>query len=413
MGNKTSNSMDIKKFIQEVHNQIDERLDEKSRRLLMAAEANAIGRGGITLVAAANKASRVTITHGVQELSNKEYLVSVPSSTRIRQAGGGRKKAIDINEGLKEQLENLLSPYTLGDPERVLLWTSKSLRKLSDELKRQGFQISHVTLRDILEGMGFSLQANRKTDEGGGHEDRDAQFELIEKLSRKFLKFGYPVISVDCKKKENIGNYKNAGQEWTPKGEAAQVNAYDFIDPQKGKAIPYGVYDIGTNEGWVSVGIDHDTAEFAVNSIKSWWVYMGRVKYGGVQKIFITADGGGSNSARGRLWKKELQRLANYLQMEIYISHFPPGTSKWNKIEHRLFSYISKNWRARPLETIEIIINLISSTTTAAGLLVKAKVDKRKYKTAKKVSNDDWGAINIKSNKFQPTWNYIIRPNIE
>jgi hypothetical protein len=405
--------MDIKKFIQIVHKEIDEKLDERSRRLLMAAEAKALGRGGITLVAQVNKASRVTITHGVQELSAEQGLPSENLGARIRRAGGGRKKVLEINEGLKERLEEILAPHTLGDPERVLLWTSKSLRKLSAELTREGFRISHVTVGEILEGMGFSLQGNRKSDEGEPHEERNAQFELIDKLSRKFLKHGYAVISVDCKKKENIGNYKNAGQEWTKKGEAANVNAYDFIDPEKGKAIPYGVYDIGRNEGWVSVGIDHDTAEFAVNSIKSWWIYMGRQRYEGAEKIFITADGGGSNSVRGRLWKKELQRLSNYLQMEIHVSHFPPGTSKWNKIEHRLFSYISKNWRAKPLETIEVIVNLISSTTTATGLHVKAKVDKRKYKTAKKVSVDEWEEINITSNKDRPQWNYVIKPNIE
>lgn len=404
--------MDINKFIREVHNQIDDKLDERSRRLLMAAEATAIGRGGITLVATANKASRATITHGIQELSRKKGSNTESIGRRIRQEGGGRKKAVDINEGLKERLEELLSPHILGDPERVLLWTSKSLRKLSEELKMEGYEVSHVTLGRILEGMGFSLQANRKTDEGGSHADRNAQFELIDKLARKFLKLGYPVISVDCKKKENIGNYKNGGQEWTRKGEAPQVKAYDFIDPEKGKAIPYGVYDIGTNEGWVSVGIDHDTAEFAVNSIKSWWIYMGREKYDETKKIFITADGGGSNSVRGRLWKKELQRLANYLQTEIHVSHFPPGTSKWNKIEHRLFSHISKNWRARPLESIEVIVNLISSTTTTTGLQVKAKIDKRKYKTAKKVTDEELEAMNIKVKDFQPKWNYVIAPNI-
>jgi len=403
--------MDIKYFIKEVHKQIDDKLDERSRRLLMAAEAKALGHGGITLVSEANRASRVTITHGVKELSGKKGKVTSEKNIRIRRVGGGRKKLIDLNTGIKVVLEGLLNPHTMGDPERVLLWTSKSLRKLSEELKTKGFRISHVTIRDILEGIGFSLQANRKTDEGGNHEDRDAQFELIDKISRQFLKSGYPVISVDCKKKENIGNYKNGGQQWTPKGEPVKVNVYDFIDPAKGKAIPYGVYDVGTNEGWVSIGIDHDTAEFAVNTIKSWWVYMGREKYEGCEKLFITADGGGSNSIRGRLWKKELQRLANYLQMEVHVSHFPPGTSKWNKIEHRLFSYISKNWRARPLETIEVIVNLISATTTATGLHVKAKIDKRKYKLSKKVTDEELESINIKSKRFQPDWNYIIKPN--
>ena len=404
--------MDIKKFVRDVHRQIDDILDERSRRLLMAAEANAIGRGGITIVATVNKASRATITRGVAELSDRKELVGEDSSGRIRREGGGRKSAVELNEDLENRLKEILSPHTMGDPERVLLWTSKSLRNIEADLKKQGINVSYVTLGGILQKMGFSLQGNRKTDEGGNHEDRNEQFDMIDRLSRKFLKQGYPVISVDCKKKENIGNFKNGGREWTKKGEAIDVKAYDFIDPEKGKAIPYGVYDIAANEGWVSVGIDHDTAEFAVNSIKSWWIYMGREKYEGVEKIMITADGGGSNSVRGRLWKKELQRLADYLGMEIHVSHFPPGTSKWNKIEHRLFSYISKNWRARPLETLEVVVNLISSTITTTGLQVKAKVDKRKYKTAKKVTDDEWDAINIKAKGFQPKWNYVIHPNL-
>lgn len=403
--------MDINKFIGDVHRQIDDILDERGRRLLMAAEANAIGRGGITLVASVNKASRATITRGVLELTDRKAMEG-DGGSRIRREGGGRKSSIELNEDLERRLEEIISPHTMGDPERTLLWTSKSLRNIQGDLKKEGITVSHVTIGGILQKLGFSLQGNRKTDEGGNHGDRNEQFEMIDGLSRKFLKRGYPVISVDCKKKENVGNFKNSGQEWAKKGEALEVKAYDFIDPEKGKAIPYGVYDIAANEGWVSVGIDHDTVEFAVNSIKSWWVYMGRKKYEGVDKIMITADGGGSNSVRGRLWKKELQRLADFLQMEIHVSHFPPGTSKWNKIEHRLFSYISKNWRARPLETIEVIVNLISSTTTTTGLQVKAKVDKRKYKTAKKVTDEEWDTINLKEKGFQPKWNYIIRPNI-
>lgn len=406
-------AMDVRKFLRDVHHQIDDVLDERSRRLLMAAEANAIGRGGITMVATANKASRATITRGVAELSSRKGSEDGDSEGRIRREGGGRKSTLELNEDLEGHLEEIMSPHTMGDPERTLLWTSKSLRNIQADLKEKGIKVSHVTLGSILQKMGFSLQGNRKTDEGGDHEDRNEQFEMIDSLSRKFLKRGYPVISVDCKKKENVGNFKNGGREWTKKGEALEVKAYDFIDQEKGKAIPYGIYDIAENEGWVSVGIDHDTAEFAVNSIKSWWVYMGRKKYEGAAKILITADGGGSNSVRGRLWKKELQRLADFLQMEIHVSHFPPGTSKWNKIEHRLFSYISKNWRARPLETIEVIVSLISSTTTTTGLQVKAKVDKRKYKTAKKVTDDEWDAINLKGKNFQPKWNYVIHPNIE
>ena len=365
------------------------------------------------MVATANKASRATITRGVAELSSRKGSEEGDSEGRIRREGGGRKSTLELNEDLEGHLEEIMSPHTMGDPERTLLWTSKSLRNIQADLKEKGIKVSHVTLGSILQKMGFSLQGNRKTDEGGDHEDRNEQFEMIDSLSRKFLKRGYPVISVDCKKKENVGNFKNGGREWTKKGEALEVKAYDFIDQEKGKAIPYGIYDIAENEGWVSVGIDHDTAEFAVNSIKSWWVYMGRKKYEGAAKILITADGGGSNSVRGRLWKKELQRLADFLQMEIHVSHFPPGTSKWNKIEHRLFSYISKNWRARPLETIEVIVSLISSTTTTTGLQVKAKVDKRKYKTAKKVTDDEWDAINLKGKHFQPKWNYVIHPNIE
>ena len=351
----------------------------------------------------------MTLHTGIKELKEKKELEELPTE-RIRKEGGGRKKKADVQEGLVEALEALVNPHTRGDPMRAYLYTSKSLRNLAEQLKKEGYQVSHRLVGEVLKSRGYTLQVNRKTHEGGNHPNRDAQFEYINGLIDKFSKGDYPVISVDCKKKELIGNFKNNGREWNPKGEPIDVEAYDFINKSEGKAIPYGVYDVLNNEGWVSVGIDHDTAEFAVNSIKMWWKNMGYKKFGDTSKLLILADGGGSNGSRNRLWKKCLQELSNELNMEISVSHLPPGTSKWNKIEHKMFSFISMNWRAKPLICLQTIIKLISSTKTNSGLTIKAKVNKKKYATGIKVTDEEMKKLNIKGSKFQSDWNYTINP---
>jgi hypothetical protein len=293
---------------------------------------------------------------------------------------------------------------------KVLLWTNKSLRNLEKILKEQGFSVSYVTVGELLKSLGYSLQVNKKTDEGGKDPDRNEQFEYINATATSFMEENEPVISVDCKKKELIGNYKNEGADWFPKGESPNVKVYDFIDPKLGKASPYGVYDIAKNDGWVSVGISKDTATFAVNTIRLWWQEMGKEKYPSAKKILITADGGGSNSSRSRLWKQELHGLATELNIEIHVCHFPPGTSKWNKIEHRMFSHITKNWRARPLESIEVIVNLIANTTTDNGLTIKAMADKNEYGTGVKITDEEFDKITIIKNDFKGNWNYKIIP---
>ena len=298
----------------------------------------------------------------------------------------------------------------MGDPMKPLQWTSKSLRKISALAKEKGYNVSHKLLGQVLKDLGYSLQSNRKTDEGGTHEDRDAQFEHINKIATSFLNAKQPVISVDCKKNEILGNIKNSGQEWLPSNEPTKVKVYDFIDKELGKAIPYGVYDVANNEGWVSVGIDHDTASFAVATIRSWWTEMGQ-KHFETNKLFITADGGGSNSSRSRLWKKELQVLANETGLQITVSHYPPGTSKWNKIEHRLFSYISMNWKAKPLINVQFVVDLIASTTTTKGLIVKSKLDSNLYEKGQKISDEELESIKIKRDNFHGEWNYVISPN--
>lgn len=382
-------------------------LDEKTKRLYAGSEALNLGRGGIALVNAATGMSRTTISQGVQELLGG--ITGEPSKIQgIRKAGGGRKKKIEKLDGLSQALEELLAPHTRGDPMNPLIWTSKSLRHLEKELKKQGFAVSHRLIGDTLKALGYSLQANRKTKEGGEHIDRDAQFEFINSLTMEYLKSGNPVISVDCKKKELIGEFKNMGQEWEVKGESPQVNVYDFIDKEKGKAAPYGVYDIAQNEGWVSVGISHDTAEFAVSSISTWWNKMGKENYPQANKLYINADGGGSNGSRNRLWKVMLQQFAQDTGLEIRVSHFPPGTSKWNKIEHRLFSFITMNWRAKPLVSLQTIVSLIASTTTKTGLKVKAAADDKTYQTAIKVTEEQMKKINLTKDDFHGEWNYII-----
>jgi transposase len=382
-------------------------LDEKLTRLYLASEAKILGRGGKQKIATLTKVSRTRINKGLIEL---EQVSLKNDGQKIRKSGGGRKSKIVEQVGLLDQIEAIVSPHTRGDPMNPLLWTSKSLRQIETALKEKGFTISYVAIGGLLKSLGYSLQANKKTDEGGNVENRNEQFEYINEQCLEFMQSGNPVISVDCKKKELIGNFKNQGREWEEKGNAPEVKVYDFIDKELGKAIPYGVYDIYKNEGWVNVGISSDTAEFAVNSIRTWWYEMGKKQYKNATKLLITADGGGSNSSRGRLWKTELQKLSTELGLNISVCHFPPGTSKWNKIEHRLFSYISKNWRAKPLISIEVIVNLISNTTTEKGLKVMAKKDANQYAKGIKVTDQELAKVNIKRNEFRGDWNYIIKP---
>jgi len=386
-------------------------LNEHTTRLYLASEAESLGRGGKQRVSRLAKVSRVRINKGIKEL-NDPILKENEDPNRIRKVGGGRKKLKEINSKLVETLESIVSPHTMGDPMKVLLWTNKSLRNITKVLNEKGFKISYVTVGEILKSIGFSLQINKKTEEGGKDPDRNAQFEHINEKSLLFMGDNQPVISVDCKKKELIGNYKNAGSEWFPKGKAPNVKVYDFIDKELGKAVPYGVYDVAKNDGWVSVGISKDTAAFAVNSIRSWWQEMGKEKYLSATKILITADGGGSNSSRSRLWKRELQILANELNIEIHVCHFPPGTSKWNKIEHRMFSHITKNWRARPLLSLEIIVNLIANTTTSKGLKINAKADRNQYEKGIKITDEELKEINLTNNDFKGNWNYKITPKM-
>lgn len=383
-------------------------LDEKQKRLVLASEAKSLGRGGLAKISKLTKVSRVTLNAGLKELKNSLGKKVETSKKRIRKKGGGRKKKTDLDANIKKVIEDIVTPHTMGNPMNSLLWTSKSLRNISAAAKENGYSISHKLVGIILSASGYSLQSNRKTDEGSTHIDRDAQFIFINDKVNSFLNSGSPVISVDCKKKENIGNYKNAGTEWSPEKNPTKVKVYDFIDETLGKAIPYGIYDISNNEGFVSVGISSDTASFAVASIRSWWNEIGQLKFKKSKKILITADGGGSNSSRSKLWKKELEVLAKELDIEINVCHFPPGTSKWNKIEHRLFSYISMNWRAKPLTSLQIIIDLIASTKTTKGLKVIARLDDKIYQKGILISDDEMKNINIKRNEFHGEWNYII-----
>lgn len=385
-------------------------LDERSVRLYLASEVKSMGRGAKVKVAKFAGVSRVRINKGIEELESGAKPYGPEKRKKIRKPGGGRKTQKESQPGVVEAIEKIVNPHTLGDPMNPLLWTSKSLRKIQRELKKQNFNIGHVTIGEILKSKDYSLQGNKKTHEGGAVADRDEQFEYINQAALSFMKEGAPVISVDCKKKELIGNYKNNGVEWHRKGEAPNVKVYDFIDKDLGKAVPYGVYDMAKNQGWVSVGISKDTAEFAVNTIRTWWQQMGKEQYGPTKKLLITADGGGSNSSRSRLWKKELQLFASETGLEIKVCHFPPGTSKWNKIEHRLFSFISKNWRGKPLESLEVIVNLIANTTTEKGLKVKALADKRQYEKGLKVTDEEIKSIKLKIDEFRGDWNYNIYP---
>jgi len=381
-------------------------LNEKQRRLFLAAEAKALGWGGISKVAQATGVSRVTIYKALEEIQ-----LHSPVSERIRKLGAGRKGIEEHYPDLSKALESLVDPVTRGDPESPLRWTCKSTRQLAIELARQGYyRASHVTIAELLHDLDYSLQANAKTLEGSKHPDRDAQFNYINEEVKQFLKRGQPVISVDTKKKELVGNFKNPGREWQPKGAPEKVEVHDFASLESPKVIPYGIYDIGKNMGWINVGCDHDTASFAVASIRRWWLSMGKAIYPEAKDLMICADGGGSNGYRVRLWKVELQSFATETGFQITTCHFPPGTSKWNKIEHRLFSHISMNWRGRPLVSHEVIVKLIGKTSTQQGLRVKAKLDKRKYPTKIKVSDQEMKQIKLKPHTFHGEWNYSIKP---
>jgi transposase len=381
-------------------------LDERARRLVVAAESQTAGRGGISAVSRATGVSRQVIRQGVAELKAPTAM----SPSRIRREGGGRKKAADLDPSFKTDLEKLLESTTRGDPESPLRWTCKSVRNLTAELKRMNHVVSHQVVADLLHKLGYSLQANSKTKEGTNHPDRNAQFEHLNGKVKWCLSRKEPVISVDTKKKELVGEFKNGGRELRPRGDPVKVCVHDFIDKELGRATPYGIYDIGRNSGWVSVGIDHDTAEFAVESIRRWWRSMGREAYPKATRLLITADSGGSNGSRLRLWKLELQKLADETRLRIAVCHFPPGTSKWNKIEHRLFSFISKNWRGKPLTSLQVIVSLIAATTTATGLKVHSELDTASYQPGIKVSDKDVSEINLRRDKFHGDWNYEVHP---
>jgi len=391
-------------------------LDERMRRLVAAAESAAIGYGGVSAVARATGVSRRAITEGLKELSRQKVSGEARlAQSRIRRRGAGRKRAVDKDPALLEDLDRLVDPATRGDPESPLRWTCKSVRKLAEELQQEGHAVSYQTVAELLHEMDYSLQANQKTLEGSRHADRDRQFEYVNRKAQRYLKQGEPVISVDTKKKEWVGDFKNAGREGHPKGQPEPVRVHDFEirEPGKGKVAPYGVYDLGRNVGWVSVGVDHDTAAFAVESIRRWWRWMGRPSYPKARRLLITADSGGSNGARVRLWKWELQKLADETGLQISVCHFPPGTNKWNKIEHRLFSFISPNWRGKPLISHEVIINLIAATTTATGLAVKSNLDSNVYPSGLKVSDQQMAELQLRRDRFHGDWNYRLLPRAQ
>jgi len=382
-------------------------LDERSRRLVAGAESLALPRGGISAVSRATGISRPVIRQGIAELKNpKTALVG-----RVRRPGGGRKRIAVRDAAIIADLEKLVEPVTRGDPESPLRWTCKSVRRLAEELGRQGHAVSYPVVAELLRELGYSLQANRKTTEGDGHPDRNAQFEHINRKVRRFLAGKQPVISVDTKKKELVGDFKNGGRELRPQGKPEKVRVHDFLIPELGRATPYGVYDLAQNTGWVSVGVDHDTAAFAVESIRRWWQSMGQPVYPRAHRLLITADAGGSNGPRLRLWKVELQKLADETGLRIAVCHFPHGTSKWNKIEHRLFSFISQNWRGKPLLSFEVIVNLIAATTTAKGLKVHAEIDSGTYPAGTKIDDQELAGVRLRRDPFHGDWNYEIHPH--
>jgi hypothetical protein len=390
---------------------LDAVLDERSRRQWAAAEARDYGYGGVTAVATATGLARDTIAVGLRELEYRERHPSEPVSERLRRGGAGRKRSTESDPTLAAALEALLEPLTRGDPMSPLRWTCKSTRRLAAELAGQGHRVGYRTVAWLLHEAGYSLQANRKTREGNQHPDRDAQFEFINAQAARFQGRRQPVISVDTKKKELVGDFKNGGREWRPEGEPEEVRIHDFQDKELGKAIPYGVYDVTHNQGWVSVGIDHDTAYFATASIRRWWEEMGGKRFPRATELFITADGGGSNGYRTRLWKVALQGLADEIGLKLSVSHFPPGTSKWNQVEHRLFCFITQNWRGKPLVSIQVIVNLIAATRTTKGLIVKAAVDEAKYETGITVTDEQLARVNLKPAQFHGEWNYTIKPH--
>ena len=386
-------------------------MNEKLRRRWAACEALALGRGGVSTVSKATGISRTTIHRAIHEIQQDlPELAQELAPGRVRQPGGGRHALTVADETLRNDLPALVEGTTRGDPMCPLLWTCKSTRKLAEELRREGHEISHMTVARLISDMGYSLQANRKTLEGTSVPDRDAQFRHISRQVRAFQKQGQPVISVDAKKRELMGEMKNSGREWRPQGAPLPVNVYDFRDPDRGVAIPYGVYDLERNEGWVSVGLDHDTAQFATATIERWWRKMGRRVYDGARRLLITADGGGSNGSRHRLWKWGLQQVADRLGLEISVCHFPPGTSKWNKIEHRMFCHITENWRGRPLVSRAVVVNLIGNVRTNRGLQIKADIDEHRYPLGVQVTDEQLSQIHIKKSDFHGDWNYTILP---
>jgi transposase len=396
--------MEIEEAILTKYQLLAPELSERTLRLFAAAEAKVLGRGGISTVARVIEISRDRILRGLRDFEAKEKL----EPERIRRKGGGRKKQIELDPTLQSDLEELVSPYSRGDPESPLRWTSKSVRKLTEALKKNGHKTNRRMVTELLHQMGYSLQSNRKTIEGKQHPNRDEQFCYINRKVKVQQRKVQPVISVDTKKKELVGQFKNAGREWDPKGEAVKVQVHDFPDKELGKVAPYGVYDLSRNNGWVSVGIDNDTAAFAVATIRLWWKKMGKAAYPHASDLLITADSGGSNGARTRLWKYELQKMANQTGLTISVCHFPPGTSKWNKIEHRMFSFITKNWRGRPLVDYVTVVNLIGSTKTAKGFQIRCELDTHSYPKGIKISDEQMTKVKIKRHRFLGDWNYTI-----
>lgn len=388
------------------YNEMAPVLDEQSRRRFAALEAQALGRGGVSLMARITGLARRTIYRGISDIRNN----CSAEPGRLRKSGAGRKKKVSQDPTLIADLKDLVEPATRGDPMQPLLWTCRSLRNLSKGLAKRGHEVCPTVVGNLLRDMGYSLQANSKTREGTQHIDRDAQFQYINTQAKAFLTAGQPIISVDTKKKELVGNFRNSGREWRPKGNPEEVEIHDFIDPKLRRAVPYGVYDINNNVGWVSVGTDHETACFAVQAIRRWWRTMGKKRHPKAKRLMITADAGGSNGYRVRLWKIELQKLANELKLPITVCHLPPGTSKWNKIEHRLFSFITMNWRGKPLRSFRTIVQLIAATTTDTGLKIRAELDENKYPKGVKISDAQFAAVNLRRHSFHGDWNYTISP---
>jgi hypothetical protein len=386
-------------------------MDERVLRLWAASEALALGWGGITAVAEATGLSQTTIRAGIAECqSPQDHPEALVHERHVRSPGAGRKRLAQEDRTLLKDLESLVDPSTRGDPQSPLLWTCKGTRKLAEALVGQGHRVSHQTVARLLQALGYNLQVNRKTREGASHPDRDAQFQYIAKLVRSFQRRGQPVVSVDTKKKELVGDFKNPGREWQPKGKPEEVRCKDFIDQTLGKVAPYGVYDQTLNEGWVSVGIDHDTARFAAETLRRWWLKMGKAVYPRSTDLLVTADGGGSNGSRSRLWKLALQGVADEIGLRIAVCHFPPGTSKWNKIEHRMFCHITENWRGRPLISRSVVVSLIGNTRTKAGLRINSELDTNSYPTGVKVTDEELATVRIKKAKFHGEWNYTISP---